>query len=983
MRTVLKTSVVLAIVLSVAGSAYGFDDELLVSNKHAPGYRKKWAVVIGINYDDLKGNDAVAIPALKTAEQDAAAVAHTLKEQYGFEVELRLGRAATKSEIEGLLGDRFLANDVKIKESDCVLFYFAGHGNRRLAAARSDGHVGLLFPSDVKVLEERVVDRSSCVRVDLLRDALQKDCAARHKMVILDSCHSGEVFGLERGRSAGDVVRGLRDSLFQSPVFQAIASAKADQVASDGKDGHSPFTAKFLEVLGEGAAAGTDVIAASDLNARVVNKLMADESSRSRQDVMFGRLAGDGEFYFFPLAGVKKAPPISDVFLETLPGLNGQWWFDEMPWFVPAVRKALNRERARAGFASTARRTGHLLPADVLGARKHLSTLIEDLIIARGDQELAYTNKLRFLESNRAVKGSELEADLAAIAQQLETALSTVAEKETAELLHTLAVVQQKRGGDHVPEAVRAYERALKGYQARTRADGRNGLLALCEADYARLKVELTGNDMEAVADFARARSRVSVDEAPLFHIDTLCSQARALRMRKQYDDGRICLNSALDVANRVLESDHPLRAFVHENFAWLLMEQWELAEARGHFEAAQRIRSSSSGANQWSDFFRFYDKHGLAMTRRYQGDLDAARAAYDEVIEMIDALRNGSTPLNTMELNALAERTVNTLMRRADCELLSGPGANPLKGLRLIKRAVEGLARVPAGSRIQYEAQLHYRHAVALAVQENPKLTQARRALVAADEAAQAMPRAMRERLELPLFRAVATAAVGLAEKKRGARDELRAILKPYCDADGQRKVTRNNIEPLLFVADRLLQKDATGGPDPDDAAMVFAFAESPLVGNPDKGLLALFRDILDAAVTAAMHDESPDFDDIVIDLIFTQTGIKLTALPEDRSFLIFHAFRRADQTIALLYTPDGKAKLYPLPIGAAKLTAANAADGLPLPENLLADLKGASRDRLSVYWVDRVLGLTHERYPFRRDQFSPRFALGEEKPR
>src|SRR5262249_36849167 len=163
----------------------------------------------------------------------------------------------------------------------------------------------------------------------------------------------------------------------------------------------------------------------------------------------------------------------------------------------------------------------------------HLYTMIEDLIIAGGDQELAYTNKLRFLESNRAVKGAELELDLAAIADEIQASLKPSRDQENAELLHALAVVQQKRGGKHVGEAARAYDRALTAYKARTLPAARNGLLALCESDYARLKLELTGNDIEAATDFARARSRVRVDEAPLFHLDTLCAQARALRLRK------------------------------------------------------------------------------------------------------------------------------------------------------------------------------------------------------------------------------------------------------------------------------------------------------------------------------------------------------------------------------------------------------------------------------------------------------------------
>src|SRR5687767_513891 len=50
----------------------------------APGYKKCWAVVVGVNYQHLTGADAVEVPPLGTAEHDAQAIYDALITNYGF-----------------------------------------------------------------------------------------------------------------------------------------------------------------------------------------------------------------------------------------------------------------------------------------------------------------------------------------------------------------------------------------------------------------------------------------------------------------------------------------------------------------------------------------------------------------------------------------------------------------------------------------------------------------------------------------------------------------------------------------------------------------------------------------------------------------------------------------------------------------------------------------------------------------------------------
>ena len=78
----------------------------------APGelrYRHRWAVVVGVNYDEA---DRTAwsgygdVPELLKAEGDAEAVARVLTEKYGYDpdsVRVLIGKQATKQAIEDLL----------------------------------------------------------------------------------------------------------------------------------------------------------------------------------------------------------------------------------------------------------------------------------------------------------------------------------------------------------------------------------------------------------------------------------------------------------------------------------------------------------------------------------------------------------------------------------------------------------------------------------------------------------------------------------------------------------------------------------------------------------------------------------------------------------------------------------------------------------------------------------------------------------------
>ncbi len=168
---------------------------------------------------------------LTTAVNDATAVANVLKEQYGYRTTLLLN--ATLDQIVGQLAD-YAQN---LTRNDNLVVYYAGHGV-------VDGGRGYWLPVDAHGTE-----KSQWLGNERITDFIS-EMAAKHVLVVADSCYSGTL--------SGTTIRPIplnvkdQDLLYISRVKArtVLTSGGLEPVIdNDGNGQHSVFAKAFLSTL--------------------------------------------------------------------------------------------------------------------------------------------------------------------------------------------------------------------------------------------------------------------------------------------------------------------------------------------------------------------------------------------------------------------------------------------------------------------------------------------------------------------------------------------------------------------------------------------------------------------------------------------------------------------------------------------------------------------------------------------------------------
>jgi hypothetical protein len=243
------------------------------SDMSQSGFGDYYALVIG-------NNDYQNITRLKTAVKDARAVAKMLRDSYKFNVTLLIN--ATRSD----LFTAFSKLRRKLQTSDNLLIYYAGHGIMDKQTQR-----GYWLPVDA----QRSIKSNWVANEDITSEL--KAIAAKHVLIVADSCYSGT---LTRSLDMGSMrVGGLKewvDRMAQRRSRTVLTSGGLEPVLDAGGGGHSVFAQAFLNTLRENKTAIDMDSLYETIRRRVV--LNADQTPLYSDIRFVGH--DDGDFIFVP-----------------------------------------------------------------------------------------------------------------------------------------------------------------------------------------------------------------------------------------------------------------------------------------------------------------------------------------------------------------------------------------------------------------------------------------------------------------------------------------------------------------------------------------------------------------------------------------------------------------------------------------------------------------------------------------------------------
>ena len=225
----------------------------------APPAVKVSPLNFGAFYALVIGNESYQhLTALKTAVNDATAIADVLTTKYGFKTTLL--KNATRYQILSEL-NRLRS---QLTENDNLMIYYAGHGELDKTNLR-----GYWLPVDAEADSD--ANWISSIAITDILNAM----SVKHVLVVADSCYSGaltrsSIGQLEAGRSDEERNNWLK-AISKSRSRVVLTSGGLQPVLDGGGGKHSVFARSFLEVL----TVNSEVIEArrvyQELSARVLN----------------------------------------------------------------------------------------------------------------------------------------------------------------------------------------------------------------------------------------------------------------------------------------------------------------------------------------------------------------------------------------------------------------------------------------------------------------------------------------------------------------------------------------------------------------------------------------------------------------------------------------------------------------------------------------------------------------------------------------
>ncbi len=237
----------------------------------------------------IGNNDYVHLPRLQTAVADAAAVAELLRSRYAFK-EVTLLLNARRADILRAM-NKLRAT---LSTDDNLLVYYAGHGHVDRAVDE-----GYWQPVDADP-----EDDTNWIKNQRLTDYL-RGMAAKHVMIVADSCYSGT---LTRGEDSRPTAGAAREAWLTRMATRrartALSSGGVEPVTDAGPGGHSVFADAFLAALRD----NSEVLDGQALFQRLKQRVVANARQTPQYaDVRDARHDG-GDFLFVPRETLVGAP---------------------------------------------------------------------------------------------------------------------------------------------------------------------------------------------------------------------------------------------------------------------------------------------------------------------------------------------------------------------------------------------------------------------------------------------------------------------------------------------------------------------------------------------------------------------------------------------------------------------------------------------------------------------------------------------------
>jgi serine/threonine protein kinase len=675
--------------------------------------------------------------------------------------------------------------------------------------------------------------------------------------------------------------------------------------------------------------------------------------------------------------------------LASLPGLGGQWWFDEMPWYVPFIRQRIAENVDSAVPAEALQGNGarpHLEPnAGVV--QKWLWEAATRCAAALPDHERVLLEELKSLSSTALADtalADELERSLRKFTERLPGKRASATDLHTQALIHhKLAALRNDRTA--AEKAQTLYEAAQKRYGEVQNAAV--SLQSLCLADWAILSSRVLNEYDEAKKQFSKA---LSPDDLPLlFAAETRIEYGSEAASAGKYEDRLFEEARTLLDKCGASKRNHPLTAHACERYAWSLMDQWKVEEAAKQFQEAYNIRLSNKRAEDpFAPLYVFHNQHGTAIALRYRGNTDGARDIFktlvgDQVVAggkgtvgeiqaaLQEAKEEEDQPGQQRYLRDLTERWANSMERWADCELYGGAAfglpVNLLRAAALYEKSSELNRDLDQGTRVV----MGYKLCIVQTL--HGRTAEARKLLAALQADTKDILGPDRERAEL--LRQVAEAVLKI--KPNGAPpDEGRKALQGFLDQFKLHPTTdssrRETLELQLFCAALLVSAELE--------------AQQAEAANRDRRylypLLATFRGRQDMRPflrgfyeLAIRACDKSDLVSVAQYILESRAVGPPERLRSDRPALLLFQFT-AQQNFALFLPQDGRpGRLFPLSLNREQIkNAASRGQTLRLDEELvkLVQAEIAARRPIEVSWADTMCwasedeGLSDGEWPF-----------------